>query len=468
MWKIGRKFFISLVFLFSLAISGFHVHAEQTVSQSVLNEVRDYIERYYVDPINKNSLQGSTPQDIVKYLDKYSTYMTAEEYEQFLDSIDIEFVGIGITMEEDEAGIKIMSVLENSPAARAGLRAGDIITEADGQALAGNAVESAATLITGQEGTTVNLKVFRPETNETFSVSVVREKINWPNVEFSKLSGNIGYIRLYSFDLESVKEIEKAIRSLSGVRGWIFDLRDNPGGYVDAAQEILGFFPNVKYAFQLRDRSNKPTVYGAIEQPVKMTGLVHVLVNSSSASASEMVAASVKEQKGAVLYGQRTFGKGSMQELFPLSDGSVLKLTIARFFSPNGTPIHEVGVKPNVVTAVNKELYAAHRDLLLKQLRNYQSLGKLRNAAANKTFTITLSRKLKVTNTSQLGIKLYRIGGQEVPVTVQYSKGNQLVIKPNAPLVKGENYLLIIPPTIKSKDGRLMKQGAYLEISVAK
>jgi carboxyl-terminal processing protease len=468
MWKIGRKFFISLVFLFSLAISGFHVHAEQTVSQSVLNEVRDYIERYYVDPINKNSLQGSTPQDIVKYLDKYSTYMTAEEYEQFLDSIDIEFVGIGITMEEDEAGIKIMSVLENSPAARAGLRAGDIITEADGQALAGNAVESAATLITGQEGTTVNLKVFRPETNETFSVSVVREKINWPNVEFSKLSGNIGYIRLYSFDLESVKEIEKAIRSLSGVKGWIFDLRDNPGGYVDAAQEILGFFPNVKYAFQLRDRSNKPTVYGAIEQPVKMTGLVHVLVNSSSASASEMVAASVKEQKGAVLYGQRTFGKGSMQELFPLSDGSVLKLTIARFFSPNGTPIHEVGVKPNVVTAVNKELYAAHRDLLLKQLRNYQSLGKLRNAAANKTFTITLSRKLSVTNTSQLGIKLYRIGGQEVPVTVQYSKGNQLVIKPNAPLVKGENYLLIIPPTIKSKDGRLMKQGAYLEISVAK
>ncbi|HZG59639.1 MAG TPA: S41 family peptidase [Anoxybacillus sp.] len=467
MWKMGRKFFIPLVFLFSFVISGFNVHAEQTVSPNILDEIRRHIQDYYVDPINKNSLQGSTPQDIVKYLDKYSTYMTAEEYEQFLDSIDIEFVGIGITMEEDEAGIKVMSVLENSPAARAGLQAGDIITEVDGQSLAGNAVESAATLITGQEGTTVHLKILRPETNETFSVSVVREKINWPNVEFSRLSGNIGYIRLYSFDHESIKEIEKAIRSLSGVKGWIFDLRDNPGGYVDAAQEILGFFPNVKYAFQLRDRSNKPTVYGAIEQPVKMTGLVHVLVNSSSASASEMVAASVKEQKGAVLYGQRTFGKGSMQELFQLSDGSVLKLTVARFFSPNGTPIHEVGVKPNVVTAVNKELYFAHRDLLLKQLRNYQSLGKLRNVATNKTFTVKLSRKLSVTNASQLGIKLYRIGGQEVPVTVQ-GKGNQLVIKPNVPLVKGENYLLIIPPTIKSKDGRVMKQGTYLEISVAK
>jgi carboxyl-terminal processing protease len=468
MWKMGRKFFISLVFLFSFTIYGFNVHAEQAVSQSTLDEIRHYIQDYYVDPINENILQGSTPQDIVKYLDKYSTYMTAEEYQQFLDSIDMEFVGIGVTMEEDEAGIKIMSVLENSPAARAGLQAGDIITEVDGQSLAGNAVELAATLITGQEGTTVNLKVLRPATNETFSVSVVREKINWPNVEFSRLAGNIGYIRLYSFDLESVKEIEKAIRSLSGVRGWIFDLRDNPGGYVDAAQEILGFFPNVKYAFQLRDRSNKPTVYGAIEQPVKMTGLVHVLVNSSSASASEMVAASVKEQKGAVLYGQRTFGKGSMQELFQLSDGSILKLTIARFFSPKGTPIHEVGVKPNVVTAINKELYFAHRDLLLKQLRNYQSFGKLRNVATNKTFTIKLSRKLSVNNASQLGIKIYRIGGQEVPVTVQDSKENQLVIKPNVPLMKGENYFLIIPPTIKSKDGRLMKQGAYLEISVAK
>jgi carboxyl-terminal processing protease len=468
MWKVVRKFFIPLAFLFSFTVSGLSAYAAGTVAPSTLDEIRQYIRDYYVDPVNENVLKGSTPQEIVKHLDKYSTYMTSEEYQQFLDSINMEFVGIGITMEEDPAGIKVVSVLDNSPAARAGLRVGDIITEVDGKSLAGHAEELATTLITGQEGTTVHLTVFRPSTNGTFSVDIVREKINWPNVEFSRLAGNIGYIRLYSFDSDSVKDIERAIRSLSGVKGWIFDLRDNPGGYVDTAQQILGFFPNAKTAFQLRDRSNKPTVYNAIKQSIKMSGPIDVLVNSSSASASEMVAASVKDQKAAVLYGQRTFGKGSMQQVFELSDGSVLKLTVARFFSPNGNAIHEVGVKPNVVTAVNKELYMAHRDLLLKQLRNYQSLGKLRNVPADKMFTMKFSRKLTISNNSQLGIKIYQIGGREVPVTVQVNKGTQLVMKPTEPLTKGASYLLVIPPTIKSKDGVIMKKGAFLEFSVAK
>lgn len=466
MREMVRKFFIPFVFLFSFTTSTFGVSAA-TTSTSTLDEVRQYIRDYYVDTVSEDVLNGSTPQEIVQHLDKYSTYMTAQEYQQFLDSINMEFVGIGITFDIDEAGIKVTSVLKGGPAERTGLRAGDIITEVDGQSLAGKTSEQAVTLITGQEGTTVHIKVLRPSTNETFTLDVAREKINWPNVEFSRLAGNIGYIRLYSFDSGSVNDIEQAIRSLSGVKGWIFDLRDNPGGYVDAAQQILGFFPNVKTAFQLRDRSNVPEVYDAIAQAVKMNGPIDVLVNASSASASEMVAASVKDQKAAVLYGQRTFGKGSMQQIFELSDGSVLKLTIARFFSPNGTTIHEVGVKPNVWTAVNKELYAAHRDLLLKQLSAYQSLGKLRNVPADKVFTMKFSRKL-ISDTSKLGIKLYELGGQEVPVTVQVSKGTQLVIKPNSSLKKGTSYLLVIPPTVKSKDGALMKKGAYVEFSVAK
>jgi carboxyl-terminal processing protease len=461
------KLIIALFLCFSVsAVLDVNVRAAEPVSPKVLNEVRQIIREYYVEPVNEQILKGTTPQEIVKHLDPYSTYMTAKEYEEFLKSIDMEFVGIGIMMEEDDLGIKVMSVLENGPAARAGLRAGDIITEVDGQSVANNAKETALTLITGQEGTAVHLKVFRPSTNETFSVSVTREKIDWPNVEFAKLAGNIGYIRLYSFDMDSVKDIERAIRSLSGVKGWVFDLRDNPGGYVEAAQQIIGFFPNAKYAFQLRDRSSKPITYRAVAQPVQMKGPIKVLINSSSASASEMVAASVKEQQAAVLYGQRTFGKGSMQEMFELSDGSMLKLTVARFFSPKGTPIHNVGVKPNITTAVNKELYAAHRDLLLQQLKSYQSFGKLRNAPADKTFTIKFSRPLLNTNTN--GVKLYHIGGQEVPVTVQIHKGTQLLVKPTEKLKKGESYLLVIHPTLKGKDGVVMRKGAFLEISVAK
>jgi carboxyl-terminal processing protease len=461
------KIIIALFLCFSASATlDVSARAAEPASSKVLDEVRQIIQEYYVEPVNEQVLKGTTPQEIVKHLDPYSTYMTAEEYKQFLQSIDMEFVGIGIMMEEDDLGIKIMSVLENGPAARAGLRVGDIITEVDGRPVANNAKEIVLSLISGQEGTAVHLKVFRPATNETFSVTVNREKLDWPNIEFKRLAGNIGYIRLYSFDTNSVRDIERAIRSLSGVKGWIFDLRDNPGGYVDAAQRIIGFFPNAKYAFQLRDRSNKPEIYKAIIQPVQMKGTIKVLVNSSSASASEMVAASVKEQQAAMLYGQRTFGKGSMQETFELSDGSVLKLTVAHFFSPKGTSIHNIGVKPNIVTAVNKELYAAHRDLLVQQLKGYQSFGKLRNVPADKTFVIKFSRPLA--NGSLNGVKLYHIGGQEVPVTAQILKGTQLLVKPTEKLEKGESYLLVIPPMFKSKDGVAMKKGAFLEINVAK
>ncbi|KXG08966.1 Carboxy-terminal processing protease CtpB [Anoxybacillus sp. P3H1B] len=465
MRKSVRNFLILFIFLFPLAISAWNVSAN---TNSALDQVRQYIREYYVDQVSEEILKEPTPQEIVQHLDQYSAYMTAEEYQQFLDSVNMEFVGIGIEIGEDPGGIKVLSVLKDGPAAKAGLLAGDVITEVDGQSVSGHVQEQATILLTGQEGTTVQLKVFRLSTNEELTLNVTREKIDWPNVEFAKLAGNIGYIRLYSFDNESVKDMEQAIRCLSGVKGWIFDLRDNPGGYVDAAQQILGFFPNVSKAFQLRDRSNQPKLYASIPQSIKMKGPISVLVNSLSASASEMLAAAVKDQRAATLYGQQTFGKGSMQQIFELSDGSVLKLTVARFFSPSGTRIHDVGVKPNVVTAVNKELAAAHHDLIVKQLDAYQSLGKLRNVPINKMFTIKFSRHLSISDISKLGIKLYELGGQEIPVTVKVNKGTELMIKPNRLLTKGSSYILVVPPTVKSKEGIAMKKGLFLEFSVAK
>ncbi|MEK4607370.1 S41 family peptidase [Geobacillus sp. FSL W8-1251] len=439
--------------------------ATAPASTKVLEEVRKIVRQYYVEPVSDQVLKASTPQDIVKQLDPYSAYMTKEEYEEFLKWIDMESVGIGVMIEEDENGVHIMSVLDNGPAARAGLQPGDVIQAVDGQPVTNETMEKVLSLIAGEEGTTVAVTVWRPSTEETVSVTIKQEKIDWPNVEFKRLAGNIGYIQLYSFDETAPAEIERAIRSLSGVKGWIFDLRDNPGGYVETAQQIAGFFPNVKQAFQLRDRSNHPEVYAAVKQPVQMAGPIRLLVNASSASASEMLAAAVKEQKAAVLYGQRTFGKGSMQEMFELSDGSMLKLTVAHFFSPKGTPIHHVGVKPDVPTVVGKELYAAHRDLLIGQLKGYQSLGKLRNAPVDKTFVVRFSRPLA--NTAVSGVKLYQLGGREAAVTAQIRRGTELLIKPAAKLAKGQSYLLVIPPVLKSKDGVAMKKGAYMEIQTA-
>ncbi|MBA2877216.1 C-terminal peptidase prc [Anoxybacillus kamchatkensis] len=452
-------------FVFFIFVSVFLNFQLQASASSIVEEVRQYVRNYYVDRVDENILNAPTPEGIVSQLDPYSSYMTKRQYEEFLNSIEGQYVGIGVAVEAHTLGVQVTSVFKDGPAQRAGLQPGDVIIEVDGRSLRGITLEQSLTIIKGEEGTTVKLKVFRPSVHQYISFHITRETIKFPTVEFERLAGNIGYIRLYSFDTECVTEVQRAIRALSGVKGWIFDLRDNSGGYVVAAQHILGFFPNTKVAFHLRDGRGNSETYNVIPQSIKMNGDIHILVNSFSASASEMVAAALKDGRAVKIYGQKTFGKGSMQQMFQLSDGSVLKLTIARFFSPTGKTIHEVGVTPHVVTAVNKELYAAHRAFMMKQLSQYDNLGKMHHVPSNKVFKVKFSRKLLNTKSNQLSVKLYEIGGKEVQI-VPSIKSNELTIQSVQPLKKGGNYLLVIPPTVQSKDQAKMKKGAFIEVSV--
>jgi len=431
-----------------------------------IDEIRALIKEHYIEDVPAYVLAKPTAKEITKLLDPYSVYMTAQEFAQFTNGIEQKLFGIGIVLEEDVKGIKIISVIPEGPADRAGMKAGDIIINANGTSLIGQSVQKAVTLISGEASTTVTLTYLSGETNESITKTLTREQIKLPNVEAQMLGGDIGYIRLNSFSLDAAKEITDAMSKLTNAKGWIFDLRNNGGGYVSSAQEIAGLFPNVKGAFQLRYKSEQPEIYAAIQQKMKFTNPTHILINEYSASASEMVAVSVKEQKGATLYGQTSFGKGSMQTLFPLSDNSLLKLTTAHFFSPKGVPVHEVGVKPNIETAKGEELTTSHRDQLIAKYKNYQKLPTLKEVPVTKTFTVEMNMDMEWQTLSPQDVQLIQLGGKEVAVDVQIEDYRKMTIKPKTNLETKGKYLLIIHPKWASKDAKHMQTGTYLEVTV--
>lgn len=433
-----------------------------------IDEVRSLIQQYYVDEVPSAVLSKTTIKEMTDQLDPYSVYMTKQDYEQFTNSINQELVGIGIVLEENEQGVKVLQTIPGGPAEHAGLLAGDIITNVDGKKLKGESVQTVVSYITGEANTSVNLTFVQKSTGLTVTKTIEREKISLPVTESKILGGNIGYIRLYSFSMDAAARIQTAIQSLSGAKSFILDLRDNGGGYVSAAQEVDGLFPGVKNTCQLRSRSGAPEIYPAIKQTTQFSGPVSILVNGNSASASEMVSASVKEQGGAKLYGQTTYGKGSMQSLIPLSDGSVLKLTIARFYTPNGTEINKVGVKPNIETVKGEELEASHRDQLLSRYSTYKKLPSLQNVPTTKTFTVKMNTRLKQDSLSSKAVQLIQLGGEEVDTKLQIVNDTTVKIVPKKHLLSNGKYLLLIHPNWKSSRNKAMKSGVYLEISVSK
>jgi len=448
-----------LIILFAL----WPIRAQAT---SPLQEARELIKTQYVENVPDWVLSKSTIREMVRYLDQYSSYMTAEEYKEFVRAIDQQYVGIGITIEEDIDGVKILGVLKDGLAEKAGLTAGDVITSIDGRSVKDHSTQYAITLLSGKVGTSVNLTYLDEESQEEKTVEVHRAMIQLPSIEYSMLGGNIGYIRLYSFSENAASEINQAMAKLAGAKGWIVDLRDNGGGYITSAQEVTGLFPSVTKAFQLHYKGQVVENYSSISQKNKFKGRTHLLINNYSASASEMVAAAVKEQKGAVLYGQKTYGKGSMQSLYALSDQSVIKLTTAYIYSPNGKAIQEVGVTPNNRTSIGNELVVSHKDQLKAQYRMYRKLPTLTQEAGARALTLSTSEKMDWTGISSKDVQLIQLGGKEIPINITAVGKQVLKLTPKEKLQAETSYVLLIHSNWKGKDGRNMLLGSWVDIRV--
>ena len=430
-----------------------------------LDEVQNLVNEHYKGDKPSNIVDIQSIDEIIEQLDPYSTYFTKEEFEAYTNSINNTTTGIGVTIEEHAKGIQIISIVEGGAAEQAGISPGDIILSVDGVSTIGMAIQQASSIITGIEGTTVQLHILK-DNNSKHLYNITRKKFTIPAVTKELLAGNIGYISMNTFSDDGAVLVQNAKIDLQkkGATSFILDLRNNGGGYVHTAEELIGLFPNSPDAFKIIT-TKKTSLTKSTKQSSLFPANTKVLVNGYSASASEMTAAALLDQNSATLYGQKTYGKGSMQSFFSLSDESILKLTVANFTGPKGTPIHKTGVIPHYETEAGKELLQAHKDALVEANNNYKKMPALHNVSTTKQFTITFSNTV-VQNIKQK-VELVKLGTTNtVPVTIKTKSSKQFVVIPTAPLEKGATYLLLIHPTFQSSAGIMMKNGAYVEVTV--
>lgn len=321
---------------------------------------------FYKTPLDDDALVNGTISGMVEALgDPHTSFIDAKRAEIIRTDMQGSFEGIGATISMREGRLVIVSTIKGSPAERAGLRPDDIILQVDDKVIQNMDVTEAVMLIRGPKGTQVKLRILRGN-QEPFTVTITRDTIRIPFVEAKMIEGtNIGYIRLNEFGATAPNEIVAALRELNAQnpRGLILDLRNNPGGYLPVSIDVASQFLRANQTVLIvKDKKGNEETYRAKGGGVATNIPLVVLIDKGSASASEIVAAALKDHQRATLIGVKTFGKGSVQHVYTLSDKSQLNVTIARFFSPNGHEIEQVGVTPHIEVAMTEDDIAAKRD----------------------------------------------------------------------------------------------------------
>lgn len=318
-------------------------------------------------PTDQEKLYGAIAGLTEAYGDPYTTFFPPAEAAQFNENINGEFSGVGMEMGNKEGAITVIAPLKDSPAERAGILSGDVVVMVDATSTQGMSVDDAVKLIRGKKGTTVKLTLVREGAGEPVVVSIVRDTINIPLIESSRERG-VTTIELYSFSQNSAQLFQTELRKFiqSGDKKLILDLRGNPGGYLEAAVQMASFFLPVGDTVVTEDYKGKQTniVHRSLgynvfaNKDLKMA----VLVDQGSASASEILAGALQQHGVAKLVGARTFGKGSVQQLIELGGGAELKITVARWLTPNGSSISDGGLKPDIEATRTREDVAAGKD----------------------------------------------------------------------------------------------------------
>lgn len=332
---------------------GFVLNSEQYEQWTYYKEfeqLKDIIDNQYYKTVNSESLYDGALKGIVAALgDPYSSYYTADEYQAKLEELSGTYSGAGmsVTADTEQDRVVITKVFKDSPAAKSGILAGDIILQIDGKAVGGMELERTTDLIKGDPGTRVKLTLMRGE--KVFDADLTRANIEVERVEWRMLSGKVGYIRITEFNGDCVQAFDDAVKAIKkeGAVALILDMRDNPGGYFDAAVKIADRLLPEGRIVSTRNRAGKEETWDSDQNSVGLP--LALIVNEFSASATEIVSAAVKDAGAGKLVGVTTYGKGIVQSLITLKDGSGLKLTTSEYFSPAGSAINGVGVKPDVV-----------------------------------------------------------------------------------------------------------------------
>ncbi|MEI7948833.1 MAG: S41 family peptidase [Gammaproteobacteria bacterium] len=323
---------------------------EVRIFAQVLNQVREA----YVEPIDDKTLLENAVKGMLAGIDPHSSYMAKSDYADLQETTTGEFGGLGVEVGIENGLIKIVAPIDDSPAARAGIQAGDLIIKLDDTPTQEVTMGDTTELLRGAPGTTIRLTIARPGVNEPFEVKVTREIIKARSLRYRELEPGIGYVRIAQFSANTGTEMVDALNKMQGdsnkLKGMVMDLRNNPGGVLQAAVGVVdAFITNGLIVYTKGRLPNSNLRFEATpDDPSRGIPLV-VLINGGSASASEIVAGALQDHKRAIIMGTRSFGKGSVQTVLPLTNDRAIKLTTSLYFTPNGRSIQAEGIKPDIV-----------------------------------------------------------------------------------------------------------------------
>jgi len=323
----------------------------------LFSDVLNTLKKEYVDEVEQSEVIDAAINGMLQSLDPYSGYMSPDSFRNMNDDTKGEFGGLGIEITMEGGLVKVITPIEGTPADKAGVEAGDFIIKIDNKQVKGMSLMDAVKLMRGKIGTSIEITVRRPEIDEDLKFKITRAIIKIREVS-SEVKNNIGYIRLRAFNEQSHNQMIKQINKLNknNLNGYILDLRNNPGGLLSQAIKITETFLDGGEIVSTRGRDkNDIKIYNAKKGDVLKKKPLIILINQGSASASEIVAGALKDHKRAILLGEKSFGKGSVQSIIPLKNRGGLRLTTAKYYLPSGESIHEKGVEPDITVKKNKD-----------------------------------------------------------------------------------------------------------------
>ena len=352
---LNKRFFIFFIILLFTFQKSFSENTDIYKKIDLFGEVLEKISKEYVDEVDQSKSMDSAINGLLQSLDPYSAYMTPESFEGMQTETSGKFGGLGIEVGMEAGVVKVISPIDNTPASKAGLKAGDYIVKINNTQVQGKSLMEAVDLMRGPVGSSIEITVRRRGVKKALIFNITREVIQVQSVKSELIDNNIGYIRLTSFNENSSEQIKEKINKLNknkDLKGYILDLRNNPGGLLSQAIKISDFFLENGEIVSTRSRqASENRKWFAKKGDLTNGKTLIILINYGSASASEIVAGALKDHKRAIILGENSYGKGSVQSIIPLKNRGAIRLTIAKYYLPSGKSISEVGVTPDIEVA---------------------------------------------------------------------------------------------------------------------
>jgi len=349
------------LFLFIISFSKGYAANEDDIYKKIdlFSEVLDKINKEYVDDVNQSEAMDAAINGVLQSLDPYSAYMSPESFQNMQTESSGEFGGLGIEVGMEHGVIKVISPIDNSPASKVGVKAGDYIVKIDDIQVQGKSLTEAVDLMRGKVGTDIEITVRRRGEKKALTFIITRDIIKVASVKSRIIDEKTGYLRLTSFNENSSDQIKDKIKEFNkneNIENYILDLRNNPGGLLSQAIKISDFFLNHGEIVSTKSkRKYENRKWFAKKGDILNANTLIVLINYGSASASEIVAGALQDHKRAILVGESTYGKGSVQSIIPLKNDGAIRITVSKYYLPSGKSISDVGVTPDIEVSENSE-----------------------------------------------------------------------------------------------------------------